>query len=148
MAKAAMIFNGIRFSFEVANRAISWAKQHDASLVAVFLKAKKEVKEGYIFPSDLDVAENLSSTEDAEISNIRVIESNILILEHQATSENVELHIQLLTDPTIEELSQQLTGCEILFMQENVDEPGILSVESIDLKKLQKHPPVPIEIVH
>ena len=147
MAKAALIFNGIQLSFPVIDRAFGWAKQSTGSLVAIFLKAKSKAKEGYIFPSDLDLAENLVSNEEAETNNIKVIDSNIRILEHQASSEHIVLQTQLLTDPTEEELLDQFTGCERIFIHEDIDQQGILAVDSIDLKKLLKDPPVPTEVI-
>lgn len=147
MAKAAIIFNGIQLSFPVIDRAFVWAKQSNGSLLAIFLKAKSEAKEGYIFPSDLDSAENLTSNEEAETNHIKVIDSNIRILEHQASSEHIELQTQLLTDPTEEELMEHFTGCERIFIQKKIDQQGILAVDSIDLKRLLKNPPVPTEVV-
>ena len=148
MAKAALIFNGIQLSFPVIDRALGWAKQSNGSLVAVFLKAKSEAKEGYIFPSDLDLAENLASNEEAETNNMKVIDSNIRILEHQAKGEHIELQTLLLTDPTEEELLEQFTACERIFIHEDIYQQGILAVQSIDLKKLLKDPPLPTEVIH
>jgi len=147
MAKAALFFNGIGFSFPLVDHALSWAKQNNGSLVALFLRAKHTIREGYIFPSDLDAAQNLRKNEDAETANMNVIYSNITMLEHSAGSEHIDLTTQLLIDPPGEQVLQQLSGCERLFIDDRIEQPGILRVESIDLKKLLKKVQVPIVIV-
>jgi hypothetical protein len=147
MTKAALLFNGIGFSFPQVEQAFEWAKKNNGSLKALFLKAKHEIREGYIFPSDLDAAENLNSNEDAEGANMNVINSNIKLLEHSADREHIELSTQLLNAPSEEQVLQQLSGCERLFIDDKIDQPGILRVENIDLEKLLKKAQVPIAIV-
>src|SRR5687768_11945414 len=100
MAKAALLFNGIGFSFPLVEHVFSWAKQNNGSLVALFLKAKHVIREGYIFPSDLDAAQNLQKNEDADAASMNVIYSNITMLEHYASSEHINLTTQLLSDPS------------------------------------------------
>jgi len=122
----------------------SWAKQNNGSLVALFLKAKHETREGYIFPSDLDAAQNLQKNEDAEAANINVINSNITMLQHSASSEDIDLTTQLLSDPSAEQISQPLSDCECVFIDDKFHQPGILRVEDIHLEKLLKKIQLPI----
>jgi hypothetical protein len=147
MAKAVLLFNGIGFSFPLIDRAFGWAKQSDRSLVALFLKSKSETPEGYIFPSDLDAAENLSSKEDAGAANNLIINSNIRMLENRAESEDIDLASSLLSDPSEADLLQQFSGCELIFIDEKIDQAGIFTVESIDLKKFLKNTSLTTEIV-
>ena len=144
MTKAALLFNGIDFSFATADRAFSWAKENNGSLVALFLKAKHETREGYIFPSDLDAAQNLQKNEDAEAANINVIHSNMTMLEHSAGNEHVGLMMQLLSDPTDDQILQQLAGCEYVFIDDKFDQPGILRVDGIHVEKLLKKIQLPV----
>lgn len=144
MAKAALLFNGIGFSFPVVERAFGWAKQNNGSLVAFFLKAKHEAREGYIFPSDLDAAQDLQKNEDAEAANMNVIQSNITMLQHSANSEGVNLTTQVLTDPSDDQLLQSLAGCECVFIDNKFDQPGILRIEGIHLEKLLRKNQLPI----
>ena len=144
MAKAALLFNGIGFSFPVMERAFSWAKQNNGSLLALFLKAKHETREGYIFPSDLDAAQNIQKNADAEAANINVINSNITMLQHSAGSEAIDVTTQLLSDPSGEQITQLLSGCECVFIDDKFDQPGILRVEDIHLEKLLKKIQLPI----
>ncbi|MFC0773460.1 hypothetical protein [Terrimonas alba] len=144
MARAALLFNGIGFSFQVEERAFSWAKQNNGSLVALFLKAKHVAREGYIFPSDLDEAQNLQNNEDADAASMRVIYSNITMLEHNASSKHINLTTQLMSDPSEEQILQHISGCECLFMDDKFDQPGILRVEGTHLEKLLKKIQLPI----
>jgi hypothetical protein len=144
MAKAALLFNGIDFSFATADRAFNWARQNNGSLVALFLRAKHETREGYIFPSDLDAAQNLQKNEDAEAANMNVVYSNITMLEHSAANEHIQLTTQLLSDPSGDQILQQLSGCQCVFIDDQFDQPGILRVEGIHLEKLLKKIQLPI----
>lgn len=144
MTKAALLFNGIGFSFQLVEHALSWAKQNNGSLVAIFLKAKHVSREGYIFPSDLDAAQNLQKNEDADAASTNVIYSNITTLEHSASSEHINLTTQLLSDPSDEQILKQIAGCECLFMDDKFDQPGILRVEGTHLEKLLEKIQVPI----
>jgi hypothetical protein len=147
MAKAALLFNGIKFPFNVVDRAISWAKQSKGSLVAIFLKSEKMEKEGYIFPSDFDAAENLAENRAANTNLSLIIDSNIRILEHQAIGEHIEVRTALLTNPTDEELLDQLGGSEYIFTSKEIGEPGALTSDSSSLKKLLKDLPSRMELI-
>ncbi len=147
MGKAVMIFNGLHFYFPVAERAFNWAKQSNGSVVALFLRAGHEAKKGYFFPSDLGAAENLATNEDADADNTKVIESNIRLLKHQAINEHAELVVQLVSNPSEEELLLQLNSCEIIFMQGYANEHENLPVDGIDTEKLLKNITIPIEII-
>ena len=46
--------------------------------------------------------------------------------------------IQLLTDPSDDQLLQQLSGCECAFINDKFDQPGILRIEGSRLEKLLK----------
>jgi hypothetical protein len=147
MAKAAMIFNGLRFSFSATDRAVNWAKQHNGSIVAIFLKVGKEAKEGYLFPSDLDEAENLSTNEDADAADMKVIESNMQMLEHQALNEHIELSTHLLIDPSEEAFQLLLDDCDIIFMHAFDKDHEDFPVAGIDVNKLLKNVTVPVEAI-
>ena len=147
MSKAALLFNGIKFPFPVIDRAFNWAKQDQGSLVAIFLKAEKDTAEGYVFPSDLDAAEDLSENEDATASHENIIQSNIRMLQHRAADEHTELRVVQLTDPSEEVLLDELGGCECVFASDKITETAILTVDSINLEKWLANPPIPVELV-
>jgi hypothetical protein len=144
MPKAALLFNGIDFSFPLVDQAFEWAKQNNGSLVALFLRAKHETKEGYFFPSDLDAAQDLQKNADAEAANTRVLESNMSMLKHRANGEGIDLTSHLLNDPSDEQIVQQLSDCQRMFIDEKFNEPGILRVKDIHLDKLLDKAGLPI----
>jgi hypothetical protein len=145
--KAALLFHGIGFPFPLVERAFSWAKQHKASLIGIFIKAKHESREGYIFPSDLDAAQDLDSNLDAEAANMNVIHSNINMLTHQAAREGVDLRTELLDDPSDDQLLEALAGCQQVFIDTKFEEPGILRLLGKDVINVLKKTDLPIEQV-
>ena len=146
MTTALVIFNGIRFPIYLANHAIKWAKKNGASLQALFIRAKTEIKEGYIYPSDLDAAEDLEDTDDAVEDDEKIIQSQIKLLEDMAKTENIPFKSELLIDPSREDILDRTKSAAILFIDEDFDEAGILSVSSIDLEDLKKSP-CPVEVI-
>jgi hypothetical protein len=147
MAKAAMLFNGIRYSFEVVDQAFNWAKLNKGILTAIFLRAKRDPGEGYIFPSDLDAAENLYTTDDSNAGHIAIFDSNIRLLAHAAAIENIKVYPVILTDPKREQLLHELEGSECIFTSDDIHEPGTLTIDSINIKKFLTSPPVPVKII-
>ena len=148
MVKGVLLFNGLAYPFPVVDAAFAWSKQRGASLVALFLRACGEQSEGYVFPSDLDAAEDLSSTEDAEAANLRVIESNILMLQHHASSEHIDLTTKKLVDPGPDQLLNELADAERIFAAVNIDEMKILTTDKANLKKLLNDNQMPMEWVN
>ncbi len=147
MAKAAMLFNGIRYSFEVVDQAFNWAKLNNGILTAIFLRAKSDPGEGYIFPSDLDAAENLYTTDDSNAGHIAISDSNIRLLQHAAAVENIKVHSVTLIDPSRQQLLHELEGSECIFTSDDIHESGTLTVDSINIKKFLANAPVPVKII-
>jgi hypothetical protein len=147
MAEATILFNGIKYSFAVVEKAFTWARLNKGKLKAIFLRAKKEPAEGYIIPSDLDAAENLTSTDDAKSSHIAIIESNMRMLEHAAAAEHADIQTTVLIDPSKDDLIGMLEESERIFASEDIVEQGIMTVDSINLKKFIADPPAPVELI-
>lgn len=147
MEKAAMIFNGIYLSYAVVDEAFAWAKSAHANLLAVFLSSKQEKGEGYLFPSDLDGIANSVSDTDARIEDEKIIQSNARLLEHQAVAERIALNSVILVDPSEKELSAALNDCTQIFIHDNIQEPGIVTVESIKLDRFLKSTGISLKII-
>lgn len=142
-----ILFNGIRFPFAVAERAIAWAKQNHSDLMGLFIRSADETKEGYIFPSDLDAAEDLTDEQDAENANIAVIQKNIDILKTMADSDDVPCTNQVLIDPDKAELKDLIKGKDKVFVDDHFDSPGILKYTDIELNELIKKSETEFEVV-
>ncbi len=147
MKKALVIFNGISFPYYLVDHALAWAKKNDAGLHALFIKAENEVEEGYVFPSDLDAAEALSDSEDAEEGDEHVIASQIKLLGDMAKTEDIPFTSELLTDPSLEDILAIARGQDLLFIDHNFNELGILTATEFSLKELIKKTPCPVEVV-
>lgn len=142
-----MVFNGIRYSFQVVDEAFNWARTNNGILTAVFLRAKSDAGEGYIFPSDLDAAENLYTTDDSNAAHVAISDSNIRLLQHAAGIENIKVHSVTLIDPNREQLLHELDGSECIFTSDDIHESGTLTVDSINIKKFLGKSPVPVKVV-
>lgn len=141
MEKAHIIFNGIQYSFPVAEAAISWARRGKATLVALFVRAKDAPAEGYLFPSDLDAAENVNTKDEASASYEAVLNSNISMLENEAKRHEVMVEVKTLTEPTDDDMLKELADTSMIFAPDNLERQGILSVDSIDWARiLHEHP--------
>ena len=147
MKTALVIFNGIRFSYDLAVHVIVWAKKTDGNIHALFVKAKHRENEGYVFPSDIDAAEDLSDTGDIEHRDILVIRSQIKLFGDMAKTENIPLNSELLTDPSLRDIVAITKSSDILFIDGDDTDSGIMSVTSFTMKELVKKSLCPVEII-
>jgi hypothetical protein len=147
MKNAIVIFNGIRFSYHLTDHVIAWAKKNNASLHALFIKAKHREKEGYVFPSDIDAAEDLTGTKDIEAGDVHIIQSQMKLFEDMAKTENIPLRSELLTEPSLEDLTAIVKDADILFVDGDDHGSGILSVTNFKMKNLAKKSPIPVESI-
>ena len=136
MSKAALLFNGIRFPFAVIDHSFEWAKNQKGDLLAIFLLSKGTEPEGYIFPSDIDQAENLADDDDSTGDNDKVVESNIEMLKHRAVGDGINFTSVVLHDPPEDTLSETLDDCDYLFATKDLTEVSVGTVDSRDLKKI------------
>ena len=94
----------------------------------------------------MNLAENLASDKNADDDDTAIIESNIRLLEHQARTEQADLHTTLLEDPSAEHFKAALEDAELIFIQGH-DEHGDDTLAGIDVKKLLNTVSIPVEIV-
>lgn len=147
METGIVIFNGIQFSLKLVNRAIEWAEKNRGSLQALFLHSAKEPPEGYIFPSDMDPAENLYDKQDARKSNEAIIHSQVRLFRDMAAAKNIPAQTWELTDPSIKNILEIMEGATILFMDADHDKAFLLKAPHLSLKKIEEHCRCPVEIV-
>jgi hypothetical protein len=116
MKSAFVIFNGIRFPFNLMDKAMDWAVAHQASLTAIFLHSSEQLEEGYGFPSDIDAAEELNTDADAERSNETLIRGYFKLLLDNAAAKKISLKIESRTDESKEELVAELKKADKVFL--------------------------------
>ena len=146
MSAVAMIFNGVHFGQAVADKAFAYAKQSGGDVVAIFLKAAHEKKEGYGFPSDIAAAETITTDADADNDDKAIIESNMRMLQHEAIMQKIDVQSHLLENPHQQQLILLLKNCTLIFIQGH-DEHGKETPAGIDVKKLLTGVSIPVEIV-
>ncbi|RYY26558.1 MAG: hypothetical protein EOO04_10620 [Chitinophagaceae bacterium] len=139
MTKAAVLFNGIKFPFALIDRAFDWAKKEKGLLLAVFLLSKDADPEGYIFPSDIDAAEDQFNETDSVSDSQKVIDSNIQMLKHRASADGIDFQSIVLYDPSETRLSETLLDFKRIFVTGNVNEVSDGTIESIDLRQWIKN---------
>jgi hypothetical protein len=136
MEKALVIFNGIKFPHHLAERAIEWTAANQAELLALFLHASEEPEEGYIFPSDLDLAEKATNKKDAKEADLRIIRDQIKLLENMAKVKGVSIRADVLTNPPMEEILNISNRSVRSFIDKNYDPNGIFASPNFDVDTL------------
>ena len=146
MSVGIILFNGIHYPFSVVSQATGWAIQSGSPLKAIFLQ-EKEKDEGYGFPSDLDEAQELSTTDDSNVSDERIIKSNMRMLEHEMKEKGVMIETVHLMDPTEEDLTGELKGAVRIFASERIDEFSVGSVTEFSVKEFLIKTDAPLHYV-
>jgi len=144
-----VIFNGIRFPYYLIEHAIAQAKEHTASLHALFLKAKEESGEGYGFPSDLDQAVSLTDAEDAGRDDKTIIRHHVKLAADMASTENVSFTSEVLTDSSLQETLKIVNGFGMVFLDAAYDDdsPSMLTNDRFTLKDLVEKASVPVKTI-
>jgi hypothetical protein len=147
MRQALVIFNGIRFSHSLVEKALAWAKQNSGGISALFL-ASHETEDQYAFPSDLDAAQKVTDKEDADQDDMRVIESQIKLMENMAKSEGVDFTSEIMVDRSLDEVLSKVRGASIIFIDaREEDEAGLMEVRKFKMKELVERLPGTVEKV-
>lgn len=134
MPVAALLFNGLHFSSSVMEAGIQWAQTNRAAIRGIFL-FKPEKSEGYGFPSDLDAAQELSATSEANADDRKIIQASMEILQHACKSEGIEIKNSLLENPSEENIVRSLVSADYIFTSENISRYVVAGVH-IDPKHL------------
>lgn len=146
MKQALIVFNGLKFPHYLAEYALSRVKGQSTSLLALFLVGH-ETEEGYIFPSDLNAAQNVTDKEDAERDDLRVIQSRMQLLENMARSEGIACKTELMVDPELEDVLSKARNAEPIFIDANYKDAGLMSAKSFDMDQFIAQLPSGVEKV-
>jgi hypothetical protein len=146
--KALIIFNGIQFHYYHVDHAIDWAVKNNGELLGLFIHSNKEPREGYIFPSDIDPAENLYNKSDAEKSNEKVIHEQVKLFTDMAKGKNIPVYTEELLNPSLEDVVEITDRADILFVDADYDKAALLACTHFPLKKIVNHSTCTVEIVH
>lgn len=121
MSTATILLTGPRLPYHVIDYAINWAKDHEASLRALFLVPGKMPEEGYPFPNDLDDAERLTAESDAEKGIAGIVQDEIRFVEKRCGASHVPLTSELVFSPSIKNVMSKLDDSELIFIDKNAE---------------------------
>jgi hypothetical protein len=122
MNSALVIFNGIKFPYYLMEYSLARAKQQESSLHVLFLKAGKEITEGYGFPSDLKATEKKTAIEESEDDDLRIINHHMKLAIDMAASENVNCTTELITDCSLEKISTLIKNYDEIYVDSAYDD--------------------------
>lgn len=148
MKTAIVIVNGINFPYFLGDHAIAWAKREGARLHALFLTSDKEVPEGYIFPSDIDLAETRKDIEDTQKDSATIIHDLMNMLNNLAKAEGVACDAELLNDPTLEQVLEKTKQAAMLFVAPGYGDIAQLAITRFGLPELIEKANCPVEVVN
>jgi hypothetical protein len=141
MPHALVIFNGIRFSHDLVEKAITWAKQNSGSIKVLFL-ASRETEDQYAFPSDLDAAQNATDKGDAEQSDMRVIESEIQLIENMSRTEDVDCATEIMVEPELDDVVEKAKGAAAVYVDVREEGEGsLMEVRKFTMRELVERVP-------
>ncbi|MBC7902806.1 MAG: hypothetical protein H7Y27_05260 [Gemmatimonadaceae bacterium] len=146
METGVLLFNGIHYPVKVVDQAMEWAKQNGKELTAIFLQESEE-KEGYGFPSDLDKAQELNTTEDINRSDDNLVENNIKMIAHAAKISNIAVTTKLLKNPAEEQLIEAIRQGTVIFVSEKIDDYAVAAVTSFNIMELLRSLNIPLHSV-
>ena len=140
MKRALLIFNGIKYPYALADKAVAWAKKNSLPLHAIFLSGK-EREEQYPFPSDLDAAQNNTDKDDAEYGDLLVVESRIRLLEGTAEAEGVQCSTEIMIEPSLDEVLDKTKDAEAIFVTADHVDDVPMTVTAFSIKELVERLP-------
>jgi hypothetical protein len=147
MKTAFVIINGIQFPYSLVDHAIDWAKREGGNLYALFLSDAGEVPEGYVFPSDIDLAETLNNEEDAEKDTAVIIGHQMKLFSDTAKTKDISAQSESMIDPALTDVLEKASKATLLFIPAGFDETELSAVTHFNLQELVDKAPCPVEIV-
>lgn len=115
MASTMVIFNALTFCYSALDQAIDWAKEHKATLRVLFLK-EQPVEEDYIFPSDIDAAQELTDTADAQQDDEQLLQSKMKLVRDKAQAAGIDHSIQVSGETSVDGLLAIAGKTDMIFV--------------------------------
>lgn len=122
MSRGTLLLIGPGLPYHVLDYAITWAKENESILKAVFVVPGELPEEGYPFLNDLDITENLTDSEDAEEGVKEIIRQESRYIERRCNASHVPVIIETLFSPTSHKLLLHLKDAEVIFVDKNAEQ--------------------------
>ena len=142
-----IIFNGITLPFHVIEFAIDKAKENSAEIYALFLKGSHEPSKGYIFPSDMGIAEKRTSDAEAVKEDEAIIFQNMKMVKSMVEAEKIPYREALKTNVSLAEVANISEATDLIVVDENLDDRSFMGDSKISLKRLKRKISKPIHTV-
>jgi FKBP-type peptidyl-prolyl cis-trans isomerase 2 len=146
MKTITVIVNGIELPCHLIDHAILKTKQDAAEVNVLFLKGTQEPKAGYGFPSDLQLAENITSAAEAVQEDEAIIAGNVKLAGEMLAFENILYRVLVKTNASVDEVAAICTSSALIITDENF-ENALFRDNRISLKELKQRVNIPIEVI-
>lgn len=147
MKKAVLFFNGISLPFYVLEYAVKWAKNNESSIHIIFLKGEKTVETGYGFPSDLPIAETITSDEEALDEDEQIIKNNMKLAAEKVQLEDIACTTEIMENPEMDELMDSIADADILVIDSYFDERDSPLSHKISIKDIVEKATCSVQLV-
>lgn len=147
MKTGAVIINGIKFPHFLIDHATAWAKKEGAQLHAIFLTSGEEMPEEYAFPSDIDLAENISDTDDTEKDSAKIVRAEVKLFQDILKADDIRGSAELMNDATLEKVLEKVKSYDLLFVAPDYGDITLQAITRFSLHDLVKKTPKEIELV-
>ena len=146
MASALIVFSGLRFSYDVLDRAIAWAQEHAADLRVLFLR-EEPVEEDYVFPSDIDAAEAVTDKADARQDDNQLLQSKMKLIQDKAAAAGIDCTMQVSTDHSIDAILAIAGSVDIIFVDAGTEDEQEAAGQLFNPNELVDKAACPVELV-
>jgi Fic family protein len=137
MKSITVLLYGIEIPYTVIDAAIAECKNIKSSMQVIIVYPRKEEKPGYIFPSDLAMAETLTNEEDALEDDKNIIESNIQLIQQMSLADDVQITSHIRTSFSKEELKSLTATTQKLFVDAKIDKHLVEGNEYLSLSDIK-----------
>ena len=147
MGTILILINGMDLPYSVMDKAIPIDREKRSKILAIFLQGKKEQKEGYAFPSDLDAAEKGISEEETLKEDKEIISHNSQVVSQMAKSAGLEVESKIIEEPKMEDLRLYFDNADQILIAKDFDEELLLEARSITLQDIIEYGGSKVEFV-
>jgi hypothetical protein len=122
MSIATLLLTGAALPYHVVDYAISWAKENEGSLRALFLVPGKMPDEGYPFPNDLDEAEEITGGRDAEKGIKDIVQEEIRFIEKRCKASHIPVQAEVMYSPGVQKVVSKVNDSDLIFIDRNAED--------------------------
>ena len=149
MHKILVVFNGITSQVHLMEHALDRAKVNGSAVHAVFMRGKDDKNAGYLFPSDMEIVDSLTDSEDALDDDTKIINQEIKLANTMANLEKVPFTSQIIIDCKLDQLVTIASDFDLILIDDQFDDDtqGILTSDRFSGKKFINAVSSPVEAI-